>query len=203
VPRNFPENQSRITAEETILRGFKAANVLGGLKGGSAAFTSSVAVGNNEPIMSVPKRRGAAMLPYIGPEIIHWLLGWSAQPKDVSNNEGLIAELNQDSSNNKTRKQGLRRTSLGKSAIAMKFASFVLLTIALFGRAALPQDSQPEHSSPNSEEGFGRVHMDVSCSAKVASDFDRALAGTGGPWSASRKFQKKIPDVPWPIGVRP
>jgi hypothetical protein len=58
----------------------------------------------------------------------------------------------------------------------MKFPSFVLLTTALLAIAAHPQDSQPEHSSSTSEEGFGRVHMDISCSARVASDFDRALA---------------------------
>ena len=58
----------------------------------------------------------------------------------------------------------------------MKFRTFVLLTTALLAIAALSQDSQPEHSSSNSEEGFGRVHMDVSCFAKVAGDFDRALA---------------------------
>src|SRR5215469_15828082 len=61
-------------------------------------------------------------------------------------------------------------------AIAMKSPSFVLLATALFAIAALPQAGQPEHSSSNSEEGFGRVHMEVSCSAKVATDFDGALA---------------------------
>jgi len=68
-----------------------------------------------------------------------------------------------------------RRVKLSE-AIAMKFRTFVLLTTALLAIAALSQDSQPEHSSSNSEEGFGRVHMDVSCFAKVAGDFDRALA---------------------------
>jgi len=68
-----------------------------------------------------------------------------------------------------------RRVKLSE-AIAMKFRTFVLLTTALLAIAALSQDSQPEHSSCNSEEGFGRVHMDVSCFAKVAGDFDRALA---------------------------
>jgi len=68
-----------------------------------------------------------------------------------------------------------RRVKLSE-AIAMKFRTFVLLTTALLAIAALSQDSQPEHSSSNSEEGLGRVHMDVSCFAKVAGDFDRALA---------------------------
>src|SRR5262250_3274025 len=53
---------------------------------------------------------------------------------------------------------------------------FVLLTTALLAIVARPQDNQPEHSSSSSKEGFGWVHMDISCSAKVASEFDRALA---------------------------
>jgi hypothetical protein len=69
-------------------------------------------------------------------------------------------------------------------AIAMKLPSFVLLTTALFAMAALSQEGRPEHSSSNSEEGFGRVHMDVSCSAKVATDFDRALALLHNFWYA-------------------
>jgi len=58
----------------------------------------------------------------------------------------------------------------------MKFPTFVLLTTALLAIVTLPQDGQPQHSSSISGEGFGRVHMDISCSARVASDFDRALA---------------------------
>jgi hypothetical protein len=59
--------------------------------------------------------------------------------------------------------------------VAMKALRFVRLTTALFAIAALPQEKPREHSF-RSEEGFGRVHMDISCSAKVASAFDRALA---------------------------
>lgn len=40
----------------------------------------------------------------------------------------------------------------------------------------LTQGAQREHPQPIIEEGFGRVHMDVSCSPAVATDFDRALA---------------------------
>jgi tetratricopeptide (TPR) repeat protein len=57
----------------------------------------------------------------------------------------------------------------------MKAPRFVRLTTALLAIAALPQE-KPREQSFRSEEGFGRVHMDISCSAKVASDFDRALA---------------------------
>jgi hypothetical protein len=57
----------------------------------------------------------------------------------------------------------------------MKVPRFVQLSAALLVIAAVPQQKPGEHSS-NPEEGFGRVHMDISCSAKVAGDFDRALA---------------------------
>jgi len=57
----------------------------------------------------------------------------------------------------------------------MKVPRFVQLSTVLLAIAALPQEKPAEHSS-KSEEGFGRVHMDISCSAQVASDFNRALA---------------------------
>jgi tetratricopeptide (TPR) repeat protein len=57
----------------------------------------------------------------------------------------------------------------------MKAPRLVRLTTALLAIAALPQEKPREHSF-RSEEGLGRVHMDISCSAKVAGDFDRALA---------------------------
>jgi hypothetical protein len=57
----------------------------------------------------------------------------------------------------------------------MKAPKFVCFTTAFLAIGALPQVNPHEHSF-SSEEGFGRVHMDISCSAKVAGDFDRALA---------------------------
>src|SRR5215472_3325082 len=57
----------------------------------------------------------------------------------------------------------------------MKFLSFLLLvteTLAI----PLAQDKQNDHLNVIAEEGFGRAHMDVSCSATVGADFDRALA---------------------------
>src|SRR6516162_9443230 len=63
---------------------------------------------------------------------------------------------------------------LQKRAV-MKFLSFLLLVGAL-AIAALPQDKQHDHPNVVPEEGFGRVHMGVSCSATVGADFDRALA---------------------------
>ena len=57
----------------------------------------------------------------------------------------------------------------------MKFSRFVALAIGLLAITAFPQDSQPERPS-GPEVGFGQVHMDISCSAKVGAAFDRALA---------------------------
>jgi tetratricopeptide (TPR) repeat protein len=45
---------------------------------------------------------------------------------------------------------------------------------ALPVRIAAQHDGQ--HAGPASDEGLGRVHMDISCSQAVAADFDRALA---------------------------
>src|SRR5215469_8742174 len=73
----------------------------------------------------------------------------------------------------------------------MKLSRFVQLTTALLAIAALPQEKPPAHSS-KPEEGFGRVHMDISCSAKVATDFDRALALLHNFWyvRALEQFNK-------------
>lgn len=71
----------------------------------------------------------------------------------------------------------------------MKFPSFVLFTTALFAIIAWPQGSR---RGPGSEEGFGRVHMDISCSAEVASNFDRALALLHNFWyeRALQRFEE-------------
>src|SRR5215472_2964948 len=64
---------------------------------------------------------------------------------------------------------------LPRKCAVMKFLSFLLLvteTLAI----ALAQDKQHDHLNVIAEEGFGRAHMDVSCSATVGADFDRALA---------------------------
>jgi hypothetical protein len=54
-------------------------------------------------------RRGAAMLPYLCPEMIEWLLTWSTQSEDRSSSEEKIAELSQDSIDNKTTGKQLQR----------------------------------------------------------------------------------------------
>jgi hypothetical protein len=78
----------------SILRSMKPFDLCGG-----------GAVGNNQPSISVLARRGALMLPFIGPEMFEWLLRWGAHPEDLSTGENTIPELNQDSSNEKTTDQ--------------------------------------------------------------------------------------------------
>ena len=51
---------------------------------------------------------------------------------------------------------------------------FLLIGILVF--AIFAQDKHPEDRYTGPEEGLGRVHVDTSCSANVAADFDRALA---------------------------
>jgi hypothetical protein len=52
---------------------------------------------------------------------------------------------------------------------------FLSITGAALLTFFLPAKQQQYSDSPQ-EEGFGRVHMDISCSATVGADFDRALA---------------------------
>src|SRR5215469_9712933 len=53
---------------------------------------------------------------------------------------------------------------------------FVLVVFSALVAPAFPRDKQLEQTYPKSSEGFGRVHMDISCAAAVSADFDRALA---------------------------
>jgi hypothetical protein len=57
-----------------------------------------------------------------------------------------------------------------KSLYSLLIAS---VTLAIVFHA---QNKKPEQSLSTPEEGFGRAHMDISCSATVAAEFDRALA---------------------------
>jgi hypothetical protein len=59
---------------------------------------------------------------------------------------------------------------------AMKSPRFLLLVTSTLAIAALAQDKHFQHPDSGSDEGFGRVHMGISCRPAVAGDFDRALA---------------------------
>ena len=77
----------------------------------------------------------------------------------------------------------------------MKLFRFLLLATAALTIATLAQDKRP-NSPP--EEGFGRVHMDISCSATVALDFDRALALLHNFWyvRALERFNEVLKNDP-------
>ena len=66
----------------------------------------------------------------------------------------------------------------------MKFLGLLLCTTATLTLAFLSQLSQHQHPNSAPEEGFGRVQMNISCSATVATDFDRALALLHNFWYA-------------------
>src|SRR5882672_4873120 len=57
------------------------------------------------------------------------------------------------------------------------FAICFLIIMFSFGALGIPQEAEEHvHSSPGSEEGLGRAHMEISCSPAVTAKFDRALA---------------------------
>jgi hypothetical protein len=64
------------------------------------------------------------------------------------------------------------------------FLMLVLATWAIAIAIAAQAQQQEQHSAAAPEEGFGRVHMDISCRAEVAADFDRALALLHNFWYA-------------------
>jgi tetratricopeptide (TPR) repeat protein len=66
----------------------------------------------------------------------------------------------------------------------MKYPKLLLVACAFLAFAFSTPTGQHEHSYPLQEEGFGRVHMDISCSATLAADFDRALALLHNFWYA-------------------
>jgi hypothetical protein len=66
----------------------------------------------------------------------------------------------------------------------MKFLGLLLCTTGALALTFFSQPNQQEHADPTSEEGFGRVHMDISCSPSVGAEFDRALALLHNFWYA-------------------
>jgi tetratricopeptide (TPR) repeat protein len=80
----------------------------------------------------------------------------------------------------------------------MKSFSIVLLATGVLAIAIVAQAKQHEHVSSGQEEGFGRVHMDISCPATVAADFDRALALLHNFWymRALERFNQVLKNDP-------
>jgi tetratricopeptide (TPR) repeat protein len=79
----------------------------------------------------------------------------------------------------------------------MKFPPSLAATILAL--TILVQDKPPRHPHPAaSDEGFGRVHMDISCSPSVAPEFDRALALLHNFWysRALERFNQVLADDP-------
>jgi tetratricopeptide (TPR) repeat protein len=66
----------------------------------------------------------------------------------------------------------------------MKNGILVSLAMMVSAVAILAQSGEHEHSYSGPEEGLGRAHMDTSCSATVATEFDRALALLHNFWYA-------------------
>ena len=66
----------------------------------------------------------------------------------------------------------------------MKSLRFLLLATSALVVASVAQDKHLQHPDSGSDEGFGQVHMDISCPLAVAAEFDRALALLHNFWYA-------------------
>jgi tetratricopeptide (TPR) repeat protein len=80
----------------------------------------------------------------------------------------------------------------------MKSLRFLLLATSALAVAILAQDKQLQHPDSVSDEGFGRVHMDISCPLAVAVEFDRALALLHNFWyvRALERFNQILKNDP-------
>jgi tetratricopeptide (TPR) repeat protein len=80
----------------------------------------------------------------------------------------------------------------------MRTPILLLLTITALAPVALAQHEEHESSYSGPEEGLGRVHMDISCSAAVRAEFDRALALLHNFWyvRALQRFNEVIKNDP-------
>jgi hypothetical protein len=58
----------------------------------------------------------------------------------------------------------------------MKSPRFLLLATSALAVAIPAQDKHLQHPDSGPDEGFGQVHMNISCPLAVAAEFDRALA---------------------------
>ena len=80
----------------------------------------------------------------------------------------------------------------------MKSPLFVLLFTGALAVAMLAQDKYLQHPDSESDEGLGRVHMDISCRPAVRAEFDRALALLHNFWyvRALERFNQVEKDDP-------
>jgi len=80
----------------------------------------------------------------------------------------------------------------------MKNPILVSLAIMASAVAMLAQGGEHDYSYSGPEEGLGRAHMDTSCSATVAAEFDRALALLHNFWyvRALERFSQVAMDDP-------
>jgi hypothetical protein len=54
----------------------------------------------------------------------------------------------------------------------------VVLLIAPLAAVMVAQQQSVDRLNPGSEEGLGRVHMEITCSPNVSVEFDRALVSS-------------------------
>jgi hypothetical protein len=80
----------------------------------------------------------------------------------------------------------------------MNSLRFLLLATSALAVAILPQNKPLQHPYSESDEGFGRVHMDISCAPAVAAEFDRALALLHNFWyvRALERFNQVLKNDP-------
>jgi hypothetical protein len=80
----------------------------------------------------------------------------------------------------------------------MKFLNLLLCTTWALVLTFFSQVNQHQQPDPASEEGFGRVHMDISCSASVDGEFDRAVALLHNFWyaRARERFNQVLKNDP-------
>jgi tetratricopeptide (TPR) repeat protein len=78
--------------------------------------------------------------------------------------------------------------------MGMRLLRFLLLVVCALALAFPAQGKQPQHPWSESDEGFGRVHMEISCAPPVAADFDRALALLHNFWylRARQRFNQVL-----------
>ncbi|MGB4783076.1 MAG: hypothetical protein WAQ77_00045 [Candidatus Acidiferrum sp.] len=78
------------------------------------------------------------------------------------------------------------------------FATCLLIVFSLSAPGVAQEAEEHGHSHSGSEEGLGRVHMDISCASAVGAKFDRALALLHNFWyqRALEGFRQVASDDP-------